>query len=76
MWEKINVWRVLVGKPDGRKRLGKFRRRWEDNTEMILQKWDGEAWTGMIWLSIGTRDGHVKSRQGTFGSCKVRKFLD
>jgi hypothetical protein len=39
------------GKPDGKKPLGKTLRRWEDNIKMYLQDADGEAWTGLIWLS-------------------------
>jgi len=34
---------VLVGKPDGKKSLGKPRRKWEDNVEMDL-KTVGRAW--------------------------------
>jgi len=25
----------------------------------IIKKWDEEAWTGLIWLRIGTGGGHV-----------------
>jgi hypothetical protein len=25
----------------------------------IIKKWDGEAWTGLIWLRIGTGDKHL-----------------
>jgi hypothetical protein len=31
------VYRVLVGKPDGKRQLGRPRRRWEDNIKMDLQ---------------------------------------
>jgi len=30
--------RVLVGKLEGKRHLGKHRRRWEDNTEMYIRK--------------------------------------
>jgi hypothetical protein len=45
----------LVGRPEGRKPLGRRRNRWEDNIKMDLQEvgWWG-AWTGLIWLKIGT----------------------
>jgi hypothetical protein len=48
--------RILVGKPEGRRPLGRSRRRWEDNIKMDLRErgWDGVAWTGLIWLRIGT----------------------
>jgi hypothetical protein len=32
------VLRVLVGKPEGKRQLGRPRRRWEDNIKMDLQK--------------------------------------
>jgi hypothetical protein len=36
MWEKRNAYRLLVGKPEGRKPLGRPRRRWLDNIRMDL----------------------------------------
>jgi len=38
MGEKRGVYRVLVGKPEGRKPLGRPRRRWVDNIRMALQE--------------------------------------
>ena len=38
MWEKRGVHRVLVGKTEGKRTLGRPRRRWEDNIKMDLQK--------------------------------------
>jgi hypothetical protein len=37
MGEDIGVHRVLVGKPEGKRPLGRPRRRWEDNIRMYLQ---------------------------------------
>jgi hypothetical protein len=41
--EKRNVYRILVGKPEGRRPLGRPRHRWEDNIKMDLREigWDG-----------------------------------
>jgi len=36
--EERGVYRVLVGKPDGRRPLGRHRRRWVDNIRMDLQE--------------------------------------
>jgi len=33
-----DVYMVLVGKPEGKRRLGRPRRRWEDNTKMDIQE--------------------------------------
>ena len=38
MGEKRGVYRVLVGKPEGRRILGRPRRRWVDNIRMDLQE--------------------------------------
>ena len=37
MGEESEVYRVLVGKPEGKKPLGRHRRRWIDNIRMDLQ---------------------------------------
>jgi hypothetical protein len=34
----MGVYRVLVGKPEGKRPLGRTGRRWEDNIEMDLQE--------------------------------------
>jgi hypothetical protein len=39
--EKINACRVFVGKPDGRRLLGRPRNRWEDNIKMNEIGWCG-----------------------------------
>jgi hypothetical protein len=36
--DRIGVYNVLVGKPEGKKRLGRTRREWEDDTKMNLQE--------------------------------------
>jgi hypothetical protein len=33
-----NAYRIVVGKPEGKRRLGRPRRRWKDNIEWILGK--------------------------------------
>jgi hypothetical protein len=38
MDEGRGVYRVLVGKPEGKRPLGRLRRRWEDNIGMDLQE--------------------------------------
>jgi hypothetical protein len=37
MWERRGAYRDLVGKPEGRRPLGRPRRRWEDNIKMGLR---------------------------------------
>jgi len=38
MGERRPLYRVLVGKPEGKRPLGRSRRRWEDNIKMDLQE--------------------------------------
>jgi hypothetical protein len=46
MGEGIGVYRVLVGRPAGKRPLGRHRRRWEDNINMDLREIgiDGANW--------------------------------
>jgi hypothetical protein len=55
--ERRGVYRVLVGKPVGKRLLGRPRQRWEDNIKMDLQE---VGWGhGLIWLRIGTVGGNL-----------------
>ena len=59
MGESRGVYRVVGGKPEGKNHLenrgldGKIILRW------IFRKWDMGAWTGSMWLRIGTGGGHL-----------------
>jgi hypothetical protein len=57
MGEVRGAYRILVGRPEERRPLGRPRRRWEDNIKMDLQEVRWGAWTGLIWLRIGTGGG-------------------
>jgi hypothetical protein len=57
MGEGRGAYRILVGRPEGRRPLGRPRRRWEDNIKMDIQEVGWGAWTGLIWLRIGTGGG-------------------
>jgi hypothetical protein len=51
-----NAYRILVGKLEGKKPLGKHTRRWEDNIKIYLIQ-DEVIWIELIWLRIGTNGG-------------------
>jgi len=55
MGERRGVYRVLVGKPEGKRPLGRPRRRWEDDIKMNLQE---VGCGGMDWIElVQDRDG-------------------
>jgi hypothetical protein len=72
MGERRGAYRALVGKPEGRRPLWRPRRRWEDNIKMHLREVGWEAWTGLIWLRIGTGGELLWTRLWTFGFHKMR----
>ena len=49
MGEGRDVYRILVGKPEGKRPLGKPRRKWEDNIKMDLQK---VGFRVMDWIDL------------------------
>jgi hypothetical protein len=53
------VHRVLVRKPEGKKPLGRPRRRWEDNIKRDIQEVEGVVGTGWSGLRIGKVGGHL-----------------
>ena len=59
MGERRGAFRVLVGKPEGKRPLGRPRRRWEDNIRMDPQEVGWGIWNGLIWLRIGAGGGHL-----------------
>jgi hypothetical protein len=68
------VYRVLVGKPQGKRPLGKSSRRWEDNIKMDLQEVGWGAWTGLFWHMIGQIAGTCKRCNAPSGSIKCGEF--
>jgi hypothetical protein len=49
----------LVGKLEGKRPVGRPRRRWADNIKMDFQEGEKVGWTGGSWLRIGTGGGHL-----------------
>jgi len=76
MGEERGVYRVLVGKPEGNRPLGRSRRRWVDNIRMDLQEvgcgyvdWIGLAQDKDSWRTL-------KCGNELSGSVKCGEFLD
>ena len=76
MGEGRGVHRVLVGKPEGKKPLGRPRRRWEDNIKMDLQEVGG----GGDWMELAQDRDRWRATceygNELSGSIKCRVFLD
>jgi hypothetical protein len=52
MGERRNAYKILVGKPEGRRPLGRPRRKWLDNIKMDLRE---IGWDNLDWINL-TRD--------------------
>jgi hypothetical protein len=46
---KRNTYKILVGKPEGKRPLGRRKRRWVDNIQMDLRE---IGWGGMDWIDL------------------------
>jgi hypothetical protein len=53
MGEERKVYKVLVGKPEGKRPLARPRRRWADGIKMDLR---GIGWVGVGWIQLA-QDG-------------------
>jgi hypothetical protein len=49
-----NAYKILVGKPQGKRPGGRSTRRWEIMLGLMLRKEGGKVWIGFNWLRIGT----------------------
>ena len=58
MGEKRGEYRVLVGKPEGKRPLGRPRRRWLDNIKMYLQE---VGCGGMDWIELAEYRGRWRA---------------
>jgi hypothetical protein len=47
VWRKRDAYRILVGKPEGKRPAGRPRSRWVDNIKLCLR---GIGWDGIDWI--------------------------
>jgi hypothetical protein len=52
--ERTGAYRILVGRPEGRRSFGKTTCRRGDDIKMDVQDMEWGEWTGLSWLRIGT----------------------
>jgi hypothetical protein len=70
--EKRNAYRSLVGKPEGKRPLGRPRRRWEDNIRMDLRE---IGWSGTDWIDLAQDRDHWRALVDTVMNLQVSSML-
>jgi hypothetical protein len=74
MGELRNAYKILVGKPEGKRPLGRNKRRWEDNIKMDLRKLDLK---GVDWIHLAQgRDRWRALLNTNSSSITCGEFLD
>jgi hypothetical protein len=68
MAEKRNVYGVLVGKPKGKRPLGKPRRRWVDNLKRHLRDIE---WSDMNWIDLTQNRDQWRALMNTIMNLRV-----
>ena len=71
MAERRGVYRFLVEKPEGKRPLGRPRRRWEDNIKMDLQE---VGCGGMDWIELAQDRDRWRALVGTVMNLRVPKM--
>ena len=71
MGERRVVYRVLVGKPKGKRPLGRPRRRWKDNIKMDLQEVGGGCWD---WMELAQDRDRSRAHVSTMRNLRVPKM--
>jgi hypothetical protein len=66
MGDKRNAYRILVGKPEGRRALG--RRRWVDNIKMDLRE---IGWDYMDWIDLTQDKDQMRAHVNTAMNLRV-----
>jgi hypothetical protein len=51
--EKSDAYKILMGKPERKRPLGRPRYRWANDIKIDLERYDGMVWIGWIWFTTG-----------------------
>jgi hypothetical protein len=66
--DKRNAYRISVGKPEGKRPLGRTRRRWEDNIKMDFRE---IGWGGMDWIDLAQDRDQWRTLMNTVMNLRV-----
>jgi hypothetical protein len=66
--ENRNAYRILLGKPERKRPLGRPRRRWMDNIRMDLRE---IGWGGMDWIDLAHDKDHWRALVKTAMNLRV-----
>ena len=73
MGQGRGLYRVLVGKPEGKRPLGRPRRRWEDNIKMDLQEVGGSCGD---WMELAVDKNRWRALVSTVMNLRVPKMRE
>jgi hypothetical protein len=69
--EKRNAYRILVGKPDGKRPLGRHRHWWVDNIKIDLRI----RWSGMNWIDLAQDRDQWQDLENTVINLEFHKMF-
>jgi hypothetical protein len=69
MGERSNAYRILMGKPEGKRPSGRTRCRWDDNIKMDLRE---KGWAGMGWIGLAQNRDQWRALVNTIMNLQVR----
>jgi len=64
----INTYNILVGKPEGKKPVGRLSRRWEDNIKLYIKE---TGWEGVDWMHLVQGRGQWRGLVNTVINLRV-----
>jgi hypothetical protein len=67
-WSKRNAYKILVGKPEGKRPLGRPRRRWVINIKIYLRE---IRWDDMVWIDLGQNRDQWRALVNTVMNLRV-----
>jgi hypothetical protein len=68
MGEKRKAYRILLGKPEGKRPLGRARHRWVDNNKIYLRDIE---WGGMDWIDLAQHRDQWRALVNTVMNLRV-----